>query len=218
MRLLLLALILTNGVYFAWSHHRLKDLGFAPVEQSEPQRLAQQVAPDAIRILPPAELQQLEEKATADAAPQECLQAGPLNASQSAAVRTVLEAGLPAGAWALDASTLSARWVVYMGKFANPEALTKKRAEIAAMSLKTEPLDNPALQPGLSLGGFETKPEADAHLAKLGQRGIRTARVLQEREEAVVYQLKLPSVSDAVKARLPDVRSALGGAALRSCS
>jgi len=218
MRLLLLALILTNGVYFAWSHHWLKDLGFAPVEQSEPQRLAQQVAPDAIRILPPAELQQLEEKATADAAPQECLQAGPLNASQSAAVRTVLEAGLPAGAWALDASTLGARWVVYMGKFANPEALARKRTEIAAMNLKAETLDNPALEPGLSLGGFDTKPEADAHLAKLAQRGIRTARVLQEREEAVVYQLKLPSVSDAVKARLPDVRSVLGGAALRSCS
>jgi hypothetical protein len=118
----------------------------------------------------------------------------------------------------LDASTLSARWVVYMGKFANPEALTKKRAEIAAMNLKTETLENPALEPGLSLGEFETKPEADAHLAKLSQRGIRTARVLQEREEAVVYQLKLPSVTDAVKARLPDVRSALGGAALRSCS
>jgi hypothetical protein len=218
MRSLLLALILANGVYFAWSHHLLKDLGFAPAEQGEPQRLAQQVAPDAIRILPPAELQQLEEQATADAAPKECLQAGPLDASQSAAVRTVLEAALPAGTWVLDASTLSARWVVYMGKFANPEALTKKRAEIAAMNLKTETLENPALEPGLSLGGFETKPEADAHLAKLSQRGIRTARVLQEREEAVVYQLKLPSVTDAVKARLPDVRSALGGAALRSCS
>jgi hypothetical protein len=30
MRSLLLALILANGVYFAWSHHLLKDLGFAP--------------------------------------------------------------------------------------------------------------------------------------------------------------------------------------------
>lgn len=218
MRLLLLALILANGVYFAWSHHLLEDLGFAPVRQSEPQRLAQQIAPEAIRILPPDELKQLEEKATADAAPMECLQAGPLNEALAGSLRTVLESALPAGSWALDASAQPARWVVYMGKFANAEALNKKRAEIAAMNLKTETLINPALEPGLSLGHFDTKPEAEAHLAKLGQRGIRTARVLQEREEAVLYQLKLPSVSESVKARLPDVRSALGSAALRSCS
>jgi hypothetical protein len=86
------------------------------------------------------------------------------------------------------------------------------------MNVKTESVANPALEPGLSLGGFDTKPEADAHLAKLSQRGIRTARVVQEREDSVVYQLKLPVVSDEVRTRLPEVRAALGGAALRNCN
>lgn len=218
MRLLLLALILANSLYFAWSHRLLEGLGFAPAEQSEPRRVAQQIEPDAIRILAPAEFKNLEDKVSADAAPKECLQAGPLDEARSSTLRTLLESALPAGSWVLDASAQSARWVVYMGKFANADALTKKRAEIAAMNLKTESLSNPALEPGLSLGGFDTQSEADAYLVKLGQRGIRTARVLQEREPSVAYQLKLPVVSEAVKTHLPEVRNALGGVALRSCN
>ena len=218
MRLLLLALILANSLYFAWSHRLLEGLGFAPAEQSEPRRVAQQIEPEAIRILAPAEFKNLEDKATADAAPKECLQAGPLDEARSATLRGVLEAALPAGSWVLDASTQTARWVVYMGKFANADALAKKRAEIAAMNVKTESLSNPALEPGLSLGGFDTQSEADAQLVKLGPKGIRTARVLQEREASVAYQLKLPVVSEAVKSRLPEVRTALGGVALRNCN
>ena len=218
MRLLLLALILANSLYFAWSHHLLEGLGFSPAQQSEPRRVAQQIAPEAIRILAPAEFKNLEDKATADAAPKECLQAGPIDAARSATLRTVLESALPAGSWALDASPQSARWVVYMGKFANAEALAKQRAEIAAMNLKTESLSNPALEPGLSLGGFDTKAEADAQLTKLGQRGIRTARVVQEREESVVYLLRLPVVTDAVKPHLAAVRTALDGKSLRNCN
>jgi hypothetical protein len=218
MRLFLLALILANCLYFGWSQHLLEGLGFAPASQSEPRRLAQQIEPDAIRILGPSELRTLEEKASADAAPKECLQAGPLDETRSNALRPVLESALPPGSWALDASLQPARWLVYMGKFANADALAKKQAEIAAMNLKVEGVPNAALEPGLSLGGFDTKTEAEAQLAKLGQRGIRTARVLQVREEGVVYQLKLPAVSDAMLARLPEVRAALGGVALRNCN
>ncbi|HXE22664.1 MAG TPA: hypothetical protein VN617_10100 [Rhodoferax sp.] len=51
MRLLVLLLVLVNGVYFAWSHDLLRAAGFGPEQQSEPQRLAQQIKPQELRLL-----------------------------------------------------------------------------------------------------------------------------------------------------------------------
>ena len=51
LRLLVLLLLLANGAYFAWSKGLLAPYGFAPVSQSEPQRMAQQIRPEAIHIL-----------------------------------------------------------------------------------------------------------------------------------------------------------------------
>lgn len=51
LRWAIILLLLANAGYFAWSHGHLDGLGLAPVEQREPKRLAQQVAPEALRLL-----------------------------------------------------------------------------------------------------------------------------------------------------------------------
>jgi hypothetical protein len=66
LRLLVLILLLLNGTYFAWSHDLLRALGFAPAKQTEPQRLGQQVRPEALRLLSAQELHQSEETHPAD--------------------------------------------------------------------------------------------------------------------------------------------------------
>jgi hypothetical protein len=55
LRALVLVLVLANASYFAWTHGLLADYGFAPASQSEPQRLTQQIRPEAIRLLTPDE-------------------------------------------------------------------------------------------------------------------------------------------------------------------
>lgn len=67
LRFLVLALALINGVYFAWSQGLLLSLGFAPAQQTEPQRLGQQIKPDALRLLTTQELRQPEADAAAAA-------------------------------------------------------------------------------------------------------------------------------------------------------
>lgn len=47
-------LVLANGAYFAWSQGFLAPLGFAPYEQREPERLQNQIRPEAQRLLNPA--------------------------------------------------------------------------------------------------------------------------------------------------------------------
>ena len=44
-------LVLGNAGYFAWSQGHLETLGLKPVEQREPQRMAQQVRPEVLRLL-----------------------------------------------------------------------------------------------------------------------------------------------------------------------
>ena len=218
LRLLVLALLLANGVYFAWGNGLLQAYGFGPTQQSEPQRVTQQISPDAVRLLSANEFQQIEEQIKADQAPKECLQAGPFDAAQSAVLRQSLGDSLPANVWSLEELQIPAHWIVYMGKYPSTEALAKKRAEMVAMNLPVERLDNPALEPGLSLGGFDTKADADAALTRLSARGLHTARVLQEHAESTAYQLKLPAVGAALKPKLGDIRAALGSKTLHVCA
>ena len=233
LRLLVLALLLANGAYFAWSQGLLRGYGFAPAAQSEPQRMARQLRPESLSVLKPEEARRMEAAPppalppapspalppvpTASSNPPECLQAGLFDGTQTAALRPRLQSALPANSWRLDPVVEPARWIVYMGKYPTADALTKKRAELASLNLKFETLTNPALEIGLSLGGFQTQAAANTALANLKRRGVRTARVVQEHTEVRGTLLKIPAADDAVKARLDDVKTALAGKPLRTC-
>lgn len=217
LRLTLLALLLLNGLYYAWLHGMLQAYGFAPVAQTEPQRLAQQIRPEALRILTEPELRNAETASRTTAKPVACLQAGLFDAIQSAVLRRSLAAVLPAGSWTLEPAVEPARWIVYMGKYPNPEALAKKRAELASLNLKFEPLTNPALGLGLSLGGYDTQAAATAAYDALNRRGVRTARVVLERAAVNGLMLTLPGVDDAQRARLESLTPVLAGNAWHPC-
>lgn len=214
LRLLALCLLLANAAYFTWSEGRLP--GLAPEQQTEPQRIGQQLKASAIRLLTKQELRQSEATPT-PAKPKECLQAGPFSEAQSALLRPVLESTVPGDSWTLTPVVVAARWIVYMGKYANPDALAKKRAELAPFDLRFELLQNPALQPGLSLGGYETQAAANTALDRLSRRGIRTARVVQERDEAYGIMLRLPDTDEAQRVRLNALAPALGDKVLIPC-
>lgn len=217
LRFLVLLLVLLNGTYFAWSQGLLRAYGLAPAQQSEPQRLTQQIRPEVMRILSADELRRAETISPTPAKAAECLQAGLFDEPQMLALRRALETGLPPSAWSMEAVAEPARWIVYMGRYPNAEALAKKRAELANLNLRFEPLTNPELEPGLSLGGFATQAAANEELAALGRRGVRTARVVLERAEVRGSLLKIPAADEALRARLDDLRPVLAGKPWRPC-
>lgn len=218
LRFFVLLLLLLNGLYFAWSHEYLRGYGFGPTQTAEPQRLSRQIRPEAIRILSVKELADETVSAPTHAKPTECLQAGLFDERQTAALRLALKASLPEGAWALTLETNPARWIVYMGKYPNTEALVKKRKELMALKLPIEPLSNATLEPGISLGGFETQAAADAALAALSQRGVKTAHVVLEHGVVTGSRLKLPEVDDALRARLSTLKPEVINKPLQACS
>lgn len=215
LRLAVLLLLLANAGYYAWSEGLLLQWGFGPLTQAEPHRLEQQIRPDAIRVLPREEVRRLEANTTATRGP-ECLQAGPLDDGAAEPLRRVL-ADWPATGWMLEPVTEPGRWIVYMGKYPDAESVERKKGELRQIGVSFEPLSNPDLEPGVSLGGYPTQDAANQQLERLAARGVRTARVVQERPELRGQRLTLSAVDDTLRARLDELRPALGGNPLRPC-
>ena len=249
LRLLVLLLLLANGAFFAWSNGLLAPYGLAPTSQSEPQRLAQQIRPEAIHILstlgaasaaaPPAAsgssplstvtntttttttITKTASTATtstsAAASPAECLQVGLFNEEQTAVLRERLQSVLPAGSWVLESAVEPARWMVYMGKYSGADALEKKRGELRQLRVAFSPLNNPALEPGLSLGTFTSQPDANAELERIAKRGVRTAKVVQAQLEVRGQKLRLPAVGTDLRPQLDALKPQLAGKSLQAC-
>ena len=244
LRLAVIVLLLANAGYYAWSQGLLRPLGYAPQEQSEPQRMNQQIRPETLQILkvnpsktssaaPPgststptstpaspsqataANDSPTTPTASAPADSAECLQAGVFDDRQAEALRTAA-AGLPAGSWTLEPTPIPGRWMVYMGRFDDIETLDRKRAELRARKVDHDRAGG-TLELGLSLGRFASKEAAERELANLGTKGVRTARVVQERAEAPGFTLRLPAVNDALRAQLDVLRTAMAGKTLRAC-
>lgn len=224
LRVFVLLLLILNGFYFAWGQGWLLAYGYGPTPQSEPQRLLQQIRPEAIQIISAADAEAAKAaaevaKAPVAAAPSDalCLQSAVFDVARAEAVRAVLEASWPAGTWALEEAATPERWIIYMGKYDNAGELAKKRAQLTTLGLRFESVKNSALAPGLSLGAFASEALANAAMAGFAARGVRTARVVLEAPAGPGLRLRLPALDDELQKRLPTVRAALPGQALKPC-
>lgn len=219
LRLLVLGLVLLNALYLAWSQGWLQAYGLGPQDDSEPQRLTRQIRPEALRLLPQEPASGLTSATPSVSLPAgpACLQAGLFDEAQARTLREALQADWPEGSWQLQAVTEPARWIVYVGRFPTPEAAQRRRAELAPLNLRFEPLTQPELLPGLSLGAYASQAQAEEALAALTRRGLRKARVMQERAARQGQRLQLPAVDEALRARLDSLTPVLAGQPLTPC-
>ena len=237
LRIAVIALLLANAGYYAYTQGWLRSAGLVTPEQAEPQRLQQQIRPETLKVLraqgatnnptpPPAPAAAPAADTAAStpaptaAAPAdagECLQAGVFDDKQAAALRTAA-ASLPPGSWSLEPTPITGRWMIYMGRFDDQDTLDKKRAELRARKVDFDRAGG-TLEPGLSLGRFSTEEAAQRGLTALNAQGVRTARVILERQAATGFILKLPAVTDAQRQQwLATLRPAMAGKTLGSCS
>jgi hypothetical protein len=171
LRWAVLLLVAANGLFFAWSRGWIGDA--AGEAAREPARLERQIRPDAVRVLSaPA-------AAAALAATPACVEAGPFRAAEVGAAEQALGAQLPAGSWSRVPVERPGRWIVYLGRFPNREAMEARRQELAGLRVDAEPLQGqPEHEPGLVLSSHESAAAAEAGLERMAQRGVRNARVL----------------------------------------
>lgn len=150
------------------------------------------------------------------AATTRCWVAGGFTPPQADALRAALNAsGLPRSSWQLSEARTGGRWVVYMGRY-NDEQLDKKRAELRLLDVPFRTLP-PPLGPGLALGTYSSEEAAQQGLQNVGQKGVRTARVVQERAEGVAWTLRLPAITDAQREAVSGLGAAMAGKKLQAC-
>jgi hypothetical protein len=93
LRALLAALVAANLVFFLFTVGALDRFGLSAIGDRDPGRLAHQVRPESIRLLPPGLAASAVAEATA------CLETPAFAAAESTAVEAVLASNLPPGAW-----------------------------------------------------------------------------------------------------------------------
>jgi hypothetical protein len=241
-------LLVANLAFFAWTRGWLTPVvGVGPQGDREPQRVLQQVHPERVGVLgPEAASAALTGRGgpgvpdATDGAPGApageaggalgagmhpasavaCLEAGPYGPNELHAAQIALaQAGLPPErVHALPAGQQGA-WLVYMGRFTDADTLQHKEDELQRIHVAFREVHGaPALEPGLSLGRFGDRAGADDALARLSQRGVRTARVVELPAPAPVRLLRVQDVAPALAARLQTLQWPGAGTGLRPCA
>lgn len=221
LRLLVLLLVAANLLFFAWTQGWLDTFtSLRPHPEREPERLARQVHPERISVLPPGAASAAAAAASpapapaasAASAPQQgaCLEAGPFAegalASAVAALRAVQPA-LPPGSWVDVKSERAGSWMIYMGRFPNREVLVKKEEEIRRTRVAYQQVVTPAeYAPGFSFGQFDDRAAAERNLEQIGQRGVRSARIVELAAPVTQHLLRADNAEPALAAQLGALR------------
>lgn len=205
LRVLLLLVLLANAVVYGWLQG-----WFAPgwpqprAHDREPERLAAQVRPELVTLLPaPAASAALD--AVREAAVQ-CLQAGPFgDVELAAAEATLLAASLPAGTWA-RAPVPPLRWLLSAGRPADAAARRAREEELRRLNLPFELLEAPgapaALAGTLVLSRHASRDAAEAALDALAAGGLRGARVVEQDNPPPQFWLRAERADGTLQDRL----------------
>lgn len=211
-RNLLAILIALNLGYYAWTHGWLAPFGFAPSQQHEPERVNNQIRPEAIRI------GNITGSNAGGAQQYICLRAGLITQDMLPDVRLAAENALPEGVWRIESFNLQERWIVYMGKYPNEQTVSRKKRELARLGI-TQLLPLPQrLEPGLSLAATNNKTDAEAALSAFSARGVRTARVVQQQEGMRGSYIQLDRVNPSMRLQLEALEPALQGLEWQLCN
>lgn len=225
----MLALLLANAGYFAWTQGWLDDvIGVRADSQREPDRLARQVRPETVQILSagtgstgvaPVTVAAAPAATAASAVAGTCLEAGPFSAAEVDAAASAVQAALPAGSWADVKTDKPGVWLLYMGRYPDPELLAKKKEEIGRMKLPFEEVRSPpSLATGLSLGRFDDRAVADKALAQVALRGVKSARVVELTPVTSTHVLRVDAADAALVKQLAELKTGALGKGFGPCA
>ena len=230
------ALLLANAAFYAWTQGALDGVvGVSSTGDREPQRLARQVRPESIRIVSPAaasaaaagaiNAHAASAAAAASAVPVAtllCLEAGPFAAGAINAAENALRSAMPdagSASWSSIKTEVPGAWMVYMGRYLNPELLARKQDELTRRRVAFEPVSGAAaLEPGLSLGRFDARSAAVQALEQFALLGIHSAKVVELVAPTSTHRLRIERADAVLAERLGAIKTgALAGRPFAPC-
>ena len=105
-----------------------------------------------------------------------------------------------------------------MGKYPTVENVDRKKAELRQIGISFEPLSNPALEPGLSLGGFATRGGRRAAAGSaVASAACAPPRWCRSGPNCAASCSSCRPSTTACGPRLDELQPVLGGKNLRPC-
>ena len=214
----MLVLALANLGFYAWTQGWIDNVVGVPARgDREPERLLRQVRPEIVVILPPS----IASAPAASAAPLACLEAGPFNLAEVSNAEALLRTAtppLPDGRWTRVTIDKPGSWLIYMGKYAGPEAMIRKEEELKRRNVPYVEINSPpALDPGLSLGQFNDRASAVKALSDFTRQGIHTARVVELTAPISVHMLRVDQADATLATQLGALKADAIGKGFAQC-
>lgn len=214
MRILFALLVIANGVLFAL---HAEVFGRVLPDGREPERLAHQISPEKLTILP----QDADVKAVASAAPRTlaCIEWGAFNPDDAARAGTTLDGLGLTSHTSSRRSDESASYIVYL-----PPFKSRADAERAATELRRIGVNDFFViqDPGpfklaISLGVFRTEEAAKAQLTTLSQLGVKNARTGERPTTVAKVYYQLHNLEPENQLKLAQLKTDFPGQDLHDC-
>jgi sporulation related protein len=171
-------------------------------------RLSQQVQPDKISLLTPQQVAALG-PAKASALADVCVEWGPFSDADRTRVLGALEPLDLAALISQKKVEVIANYWVFIAPAANRAAADKKAEEIKALGVRDlAVVDSGTQRFAISLGVFRTEEAAQARLAALQTRGVKTAKVGARAQSVMQTVLVVRDPPAPAVARMKDLQSA----------
>lgn len=211
MRTAFFLLLLANAAFFGYSW--FSDVLFP----GESQLLQQQINPEAIKVVVPAQL--------AKAAPGKrekkiaCLEWGAFPATDAARVEEALAPFELGSRLAQRRVDEAATWWVFMSPQGSRAAATVKTGELKRLGIEDYFIvqEDPKYRFAISLGVFRTQEAAMSRLEQLRAKGVRSAQVGAREAEVQKLWFQVRDVPEAVAVKLKELRQAFPGSEVRDC-
>jgi hypothetical protein len=216
MRALFLLLLAANLAYFAWWRYG------APADPADSAPLARQIEPEKLKVIaaqdlpPPA----APRKAAPGAASALCLEWGGFTLADAPRAEQALEPLALGARLAQRRTDELARWWVFIPSMGTRQNALRKAQELKNLGIDEYFIvqDEGEYRWALSLGVFRNEEAAQAHLATLRARGVRSAGVGPRETVVPKVWLQVKSVDAPLQARLKEIARQVEGSELRECA
>jgi hypothetical protein len=234
MRVLFLFLLLANLAFFAWSRY------FSPADAgADPLPRARQIEPEKLRIVasseapPPAAAPKPAPGSPPAAAPASppvataataqfagrCMEWGSFTVADAPRAEKALEPLALGPRLAQRRTEELAGWWVFIPPQGNRPGALKKAAELKARGIDDYFIvsEEGEHRWSVSLGVFRNEEAAQAHLAALRGKGVRSAQLGPRDTMVPKIWLQVKGVDGALESRLKEITRQIDGAELKPC-
>ena len=225
MRTLFLLLLAAGLGFFAWARFLA-----APDPGIDPRPLAQQIAPEKVRVVPESELAKTPPPAAAQPKPSSpapteppplaCLEWGSFSPTDAMQAEQRLEPLALGARLAQYRGEETAGWWVFIPPQPNRSAALKKAAELKQLGVDEYFVvqEEGRQRWALSLGVFRSEEAARARLDALRARGVKSAQLGQRETRVPKVWFQVRTVEQALHARLQEIAREFEGATLHECA